>query len=129
MAKKKNNRRQQAHPVSTPPKSENNAVQAAAPAQSVEEATPVTIEDVAASANQAEFEANKEKLLQQVLDEIGEYDEIKKASEAAAEIAKAALDDLESKKKALEAQRDALQQKLDALQQDFDNDSKKVLEA
>lgn len=129
MAKKKNNRRQQAHPVSTPPKSENNAVQAAAPAQSVEEATPVTIEDVAASANQAEFEANKEKLLQQVLDEIGEYDEIKKASEAAAEIAKAALDDLESKKKALEAQRDALQQKLDALQQDFDNASKTVREA
>ena len=129
MAKKKNNRRQQAHPVSTPPKSENNAVQAAAPAQSVEEATPVTIEDVAASANQAEFEANKEKLLQQVLDEIGEYDEIKKASEAADEIAKAALDDLESKKKALEAQRDALQQKLDALQQDFDNASKTVREA
>lgn len=129
MAKKKNNRRQQAHPVSTPPKSENNAVQAVAPAQSVEEATPVTIEDVAASANQAEFEANKEKLLQQVLDEIGEYDEIKKASEAAAEIAKAALDDLESKKKALEAQRDALQQKLDALQQDFDNASKTVREA
>ena len=129
MAKKKNNRRQQARPVSTPPKSENNAVQAAAPAQSVEEATPVTIEDVAASANQAEFEANKEKLLQQVLDEIGEYDEIKKASEAAAEIAKAALDDLESKKKALEAQRDALQQKLDALQQDFDNASKTVREA
>lgn len=129
MAKKKNNRRQQARPVSTPPKSENNAVQAVAPAQSVEEATPVTIEDVAASANQAEFEANKEKLLQQVLDEIGEYDEIKKASEAAAEIAKAALDDLESKKKALEAQRDALQQKLDALQQDFDNASKTVREA
>lgn len=129
MAKKKNNRRQQARPVSTPPKPENNAVQAAAPAQSVEEATPVTIEDVAASANQAEFEANKEKLLQQVLDEIGEYDEIKKASEAAAEIAKAALDDLESKKKALEAQRDALQQKLDALQQDFDNASKTVREA
>lgn len=129
MAKKKNNRRQQARPVSTPPKSENNAVQAAAPAQSVEEATPVTIEDVAASANQAEFEANKEKLLQQVLDEIGEYDEIKKASEAAADIAKAALDDLESKKKALEAQRDALQQKLDALQQDFDNASKTVREA
>lgn len=129
MAKKKNIRRQQARPVSTPPKPENNAVQAAAPAQSVEEATPVTIEDVAASANQAEFEANKEKLLQQVLDEIGEYDEIKKASEAAAEIAKAALDDLESKKKALEAQRDALQQKLDALQQDFDNASKTVREA
>lgn len=129
MAKKKNNRRQQARPVSTPPKPENNAVQAAAPAQSVEEATPVTIEDVAASANQAEFEANKEKLLQQVRDEIGEYDEIKKVSEAAAEIAKAALDDLESKKKALEAQRDALQQKLDALQQDFDNASKTVREA
>lgn len=129
MAKKKNNRRQQARPVSTPPKSENNAVQATAPAQSVEEATPITIEDVAASANQAEFEAKKEKLLQQVLDEIGEYDEIKKASEAAAEIAKAALDDLESKKKALEAQRDALQQQLDALQQDFDNASKIVREA
>ena len=63
MAKKKNNRRQQARPVSTPPKPENSVVQTTAPTQLTEEATPVTIEDVAASANQAEFEANKEKLV------------------------------------------------------------------
>lgn len=128
MAKKKNNRRQQTRPVANPPKPDN-AAQASAPAQSVEEAKPVTIDDVAASANQAEFDAKKELLLQQLIDEISGYDDMKKASEAAAEIAKAEFDALEEKKKALEEQRDELQRQLDALQQDFDNASKTVSEA
>ena len=122
MAKKKNNRRQQARPVSNSQKPENSATQAPVSVQSAEKTVPVTIEDVVASANQAEFEAKKETLIQQVLDEISEYDEIKKASEAAAESAKTALNDLEEEKKALEAQRDELQQ-------DFDNASKTVREA
>lgn len=129
MSKKKNNRRQQARPVSTPPKSENNAVQAAAPAQSVEEATPVTIEDVAASANQAEFEANKEKLLQQVLDEIGSWEDTKTAAETAARAAEGALAELEQKKQALTKERDELQALVDSLQADFDNADRVVQDA
>ena len=129
MAKKKNNRRQQARPVSTPPKSENNAVQAAAPAQSVEEATPVTIEDVAASVNQAEFEANKEKLLQQVLDEIGSWEDTKTAAETAARAAEGALAELEQKKQALTKERDELQALVDSLQADFDNADRVVQDA
>lgn len=122
MAKKRNNRRQQARPVSNSQKPENSAAQALASVQLAEKTAPVTIEDVLASANQAEFEAKKETLIQQLLDEISEYDEIKKASEAAAESAKTALNDLEEENKALEAQRDELKQ-------DFDNASKTVREA
>lgn len=129
MAKKKNNRRQQARPVSTPSKSENNAVQAAAPAQSVEEAQPVTIEDVAASANQAEFEANKEKLLQQVRDEISSWEDTKTAAETAAKAAEGALDELEQKKQALIKERDELQALVDSLQADFDNADRVVQDA
>lgn len=129
MAKKKNNRRQQARPVSTPPKPENNATQAAALVQSAEEATPVTIEDVAASANQAEFEANKEKLLQQVLDEIGSWEDTKTAAETAARAAEGALAELEGKKQALIKERDELQALVDSLQANYDNADRVVQDA
>lgn len=64
MAKKRNNRRQQARPVSNSQKPENSAAQALASVQLAEKTAPVTIEDVLASANQAEFEAKKETLIQ-----------------------------------------------------------------
>ena len=129
MAKKKNNRRQQARPVSTPPKPENSAVQTSVPAQLTEEATPVTIEDVAASENQAEFEANKEKLLQQVLDEISSWEDTKTAAETAAKAAEGALDELEQKKQALNKERDELQALVNSLQADFNNADRVVQDA
>lgn len=127
MAKKKNNRRQQ-RPVSNPVKTENT-VQIEPPAQPAAEAEPVTIDDVAASTSQAEFDAKKETLLQQVIDEIGSWEDTKTAAETAAKAAEKALEDLEKKKQSLTKDRDDLQRLVDSLQSDFDNAKKTVQEA
>lgn len=128
MAKKKNNRRQQQRPVSNPVKTENT-VQIEPPAQPAAEAEPVTIDDVAASASQAEFDAKKEALLQQVIDEIGSWEDTKTAAETAAKAAEEALEDLEKKKQSLTKDRDDLQKLVDSLQSDSDNAKKTVQEA
>ncbi|MGN0441540.1 MAG: hypothetical protein ACI4FO_02430 [Acutalibacteraceae bacterium] len=123
MAKKKNNRqRQQRRPVANPPKVENTAP-AAAPVQ------PVTLEDVKTSTNQAEFDANKEKLLQQVIDEIAEWEDTKATAEKAAGEAQAALEELEKKKADLIREREDLQAKIDAIQADYNNAEATVREA
>lgn len=123
MAKKKNNRqRQQRRPVANPPKVENTAP-AAAPVQ------PVTLEDVKTSTNQAEFDANKEKLLQQVIDEIAEWEDTKATAEKAAGEAQAALEELEKKKADLIREREDLQAKVDAIQADYNNAEATVREA
>ena len=89
-------------------------------------AEPVTKEDLASSANQAEFEKNKEALLQQALDEIAEWESTKAASEAAAKEAQEALDKLVAKKKELEEQRDELQRQYDDIQEKYSNAEKTV---
>lgn len=90
---------------------------------------PVTKDDLASSANQAEFEKNKEALLQQALDEIAEWDSTRAASETAAKEAQAALEKLEAKKKELEEQRDELQKQFDEIQDKYNNAEKTVNEA
>lgn len=126
--KNKNKQRQQQKPASNTPKVDN-AAQSAAPAELVEKEKPITIDDVAASTNQAEFEANKEKLLQQVYDEIIAWGDTKSTAEKAACEAKKALEELEQKKIDLIKDRDELQVKVDAIQADYNNAETTVREA
>ena len=128
MSNKKNRnkqKQQQKQSASNMPEVDN-AAQSASP---VGEANPVTIDDVAASTNQAEFDARRDALLQQVKAEIEDWDGVKKAAEDAAEDAKKALADLEREKSTLMRDRDDLQQKFDDLQNEYTNANEVVLKA
>ena len=130
MSKKKNNnrqQRQQQRPASNPSPAINSTP--AEPTMPTTEAAPVTIDDVAASTTQAEFDSKKEALMQQVLDEISAWDETKESAEKAAKAAEAALAELEEKKKALTKEKDELQELVNSLQGDLDNAEKKVNDA
>lgn len=87
--------------------------------KTVEEVRPITLDDVKDSASQAEFDAKKEQLLQQLLDEISAWEDSKKAAETAAQEAQNALAQLEQKKKELTEQKDELQKKVDAIQKEY----------
>ena len=87
--------------------------------KTVEEVKPITLDDVKDSASQAEFDAKKEQLLQQLLDEISAWEDSKKAAETAAQEAQNALAQLEQKKKELTEQKDELQKKVDAIQKEY----------
>ena len=126
MAKKPKKNRMK--PGSNKPKADY-AAQYTSPAGPAENENPITIDDVAASANQAEFEEKKAKLLQQVFDEITAWEETKRAAEKAADEAKKALDELEREKTKLIKERDDLQVKFDAIQADFNNAEATVKEA
>lgn len=111
MSKKKNNRqKQQQRPVADPPMVEN-----AAPAQ------PVTLGDVEVSRNQAEFDANKGKLIQQVKSEIEALETAKTTAEAAARKARDDLERLEKEKKGLIQERNDLQKKFNEIQESYNN--------
>ena len=129
MNKKNKRNRQQQRPngqQSQPSASSTQAVQAS----SVEKkAEPVTMDDLAASTSQTEFDAKKDQLMQQVLDEITAWDDTKKTAEKAAEEAKAALAAHEAKKAELTSQRDELQKKVDAIQDEFKNAENTVKKA
>lgn len=124
MAKKKRNNQRQPQPQQQKQPTGNiqnttNAVIAPAPA--VAETKPVTLEDVAASTSQAEFETNKETLLQQLSSEIEGYEEMKTAAETAATEAQKALSELEEKRKTLEQEKKELEEKVAAIQTDYNN--------
>ena len=85
--KNKNKQRQQQKPAANMPKTDV-----------IEEAKPVTIEDVAASVSQAEFDIKKDNLLQQMLDEIALWEETKAGAEKDAGEAEAVLNELNEKK-------------------------------
>ena len=87
--------------------------------KTVEEVKPITLDDVKDSASQAEFDAKKEQLLQQLIDEISAWEDSKKAAETAAQEAQNALAQLEQKKKELTEQKDELQKKVDAIQKEY----------
>lgn len=125
MSRKKNNklRRQQRPAVTSKIDNIKQTV------SSVEEAKPITIEDVAASTNQAEFEASKDKLVQQVMDEIKAWEEEKATAEKAAGDAQTALDELEKKKAELVEERDELQRKVDSIQAEYAHAETTVREA
>ncbi len=117
MAKKKNNQRQ-APKSSVKNDSKNNSVsQSVVPV--VEETKPITLEDVATSTSQTEFEAKKEILLQQILDEITAWDETKNMAEKAALEARSVLDELEHRKAELFNERDELQRKVNEIQEEY----------
>ncbi len=82
-------------------------------------AAPVTWEDVAASANEAEFAAKKDSLLQQLNDEIKVLEDLKVAAQEESGKAQAALERLKEEKEGLVKERDAIQK-------DYDNAEKVV---
>ena len=127
MAKGKNRNKQKPQPQR--PVAQNDATASSEVASAPVKAEPVTKEDLASSVNQAEFEKNKEALLQQALDEIAEWESTKAASEAAAKEAQEALDKLVAKKKELEEQRDELQRQYDDIQEKYSNAEKTVNDA
>ena len=127
MAKGKNRNKQK--PQSQRPVVQNDATASSEVASAPVKAEPVTKEDLASSASQAEFEKNKEALLQQALDEIAEWESTKTASETAAKEAQEALDKLVAKKKELEEQRDELQRQYDDIQEKYSNAEKTVNDA
>ena len=123
MAKGKKRNKQRSQPQR--PALQNTA-EAASSSEKVE---LITKDDLASSASQAEFEKNKEALLQQALDEIAEWDSTRTASETAAKEAQVALEKLEVKKKELEEQRNELQEQFDEIQDKYNNAEKTVNEA
>lgn len=132
MAKKKNrgnnNQRQQRQ------QSASNAAKAGntqneTSEKPVEEVKPITLDDVKASISQAEFDAKKEQFIQQLMDEIDEWEESKKAAETAAQEAQNALTQLEQKKKELSEQRDELLKEVDAVQNAYSETKKHVMSA
>ena len=122
MAKKKNrgnnNQRQQRQQSASNAAKAGNT-QNGTSEKTVEEVRPITLDDVKDSASQAEFDAKKEQLLQQLLDEISAWEDSKKAAETAAQEAQNALAQLEQKKKELTEQKDELQKKVDAIQKEY----------
>jgi len=127
MAKGKNRNKQKPQPQR--PVVQNDATASSEVASAPVKAEPVTREDLASSANQAEFDKNKEALLQQALDEIAEWESTKAASEAVAKEAQEALDKLVAKKKELEEQRDEIQRQYDDIQEKYSNAEKTVNDA
>ena len=124
MAKKKrNNQRQQQPQQQKQPTGniQNNANAVVVPTPAVVETKPVTIEDVAASVSQAEFEDKKDTLLQQLRGEIKDYEAMKKVAETAATEAQKVLSDLEEKRKTLEKEKKELEEKVAAIQTDYNN--------
>ena len=120
MAKKKrNNQRQPQQQKQSTGNIQNNTNAVVAPAPAVVKS--VTIEDVAASISQAEFESKKKALLQQLSDEIKGYEEMKTTSETAATEAQKALSELEEKRKTLEKEKKELEEKVAAIQTDYNN--------
>ena len=117
----KKGRQQQQRANSQQAQPQVNSVQAVQAPQEVEKAESVTIDDLVVSTSQAEFEAQKDKLIQQVLDEITAWDDTKNAAEKAAEEAKLTLAELEKKKVELTSQRDELQEQVNELQEKFKN--------
>ena len=133
MAKKKNrgnnNQRQQQRqqPASNAAKAGNT--QNEIPEKRAEEVKLVTLDDVNASTSQAEFDAKKEQLIQQLMDEISAWEDSKKTAETAAQEAQNALAQLEQQKKDLTDQRDELQKKVDAIQEEYSKAEKTVTSA
>lgn len=127
MPKGKNRNKQKPQPQH--PVAQNDATAPSEVVSALVKAEPITKDDLASSANQAEFEKNKEALLQQALDEIDEWENTKTASETAAKEAQEALAKLEAKKKELEEQRDELQRQYDDIQEKYSNAEKTVNDA
>lgn len=127
MAKGKNKNKQKPQPQR--PVVQNASGATSEVTSSPEKVELVTKEDLASSTTQAEFEKKKEALIQQVLDEIAEWENAKTASETAAKEAQETLDKLETQKNELEGQRDELQRQYDDIQEKYNTAEKTVKDA
>lgn len=88
-------------------------------ASTTESKEPITVEKVVSSVSQVEFDANKESLIQQLMEEITVWEDTKEAAETAATEAQSTLNDLEGKKATLIEQRDSVQKELDKIQDEL----------
>ena len=124
MAKKNRNRQRQPNPqqkpVSANTQNTGNRVEISTAKPSVD-TQAITIDDVAASESQAEFEAKKEALIQQLSGEIEDYEGMKKAAETAATEAQKALSELEERRESLEHEKKDLEEKVAAIQADYNS--------
>lgn len=126
MAKKGNrNKQKQKAPVPNTARA-GSAGQAPQPDKAAE---PVTRDDVAASASQAEFDANKNALLQQVMKEIEDLEKEKSEAEKAANKARADAEKAKKDMEKLEQDRDELKQKYSDIKSDYENAEKTVKNA
>ena len=128
LKKKRKNQRQtrlqqQKQPIGN---NQNNANSIATPAPAGVETKPVTVEDVAASTSQAEFETKKESLLKQLNGEIEHFEEKKNTAETAASEAQKAF---EEKRKILEKEKNELEKNFEAIRTDYNNAAATVKEA
>ncbi len=130
MKKRNNKNKQKGQPQGSTAQSANSQKTTGTLAtNSPEKIEVVTKDDLAASSNQAEFEKNKEALLQKALEDIEEWEGAKTAAETAAKEAQTALEKIEEKKKELESQRNELQRQFDEIQGKYNNAEKTVSEA
>lgn len=101
-------------------KGKNRAKKAPAPVTQPAKPAEVTLETVTSSATEAEFQRNKQALIDKLLAEVQFYEDEKASAEQAATAAQKLADDLDVKRKELAAQRDALQAQYDALKTEYD---------
>lgn len=121
MAGRKNkNRQKQQRQAAQSTGSKNASAAPVSQALSPKEEEPVTKEELAASTNQAEFDEKKEALLQQVLDELTQWENARSSAEKAAHEVQAVIEGLEKKKEELVRERDELQKQRDQLQKEHD---------
>lgn len=122
MAKKGNRgapKRTTKPPVQGTSNSGSNAQVKKSPVAASVEAPKVTIEDVKASTNQADFDKQKDALIKQVIEDVESWEATKAEAEKAAAAAKEQLFEIEQKKAALIKARDDVQQQYDDLQAAF----------
>ena len=84
-------------------------------------ATTITIEDVAASTSQTEFEAKKKSLLQQVITDIATLECTKTVAESATEKTKEELKGLEVTKATLAQEKKELEERIASIQLEYDS--------
>ena len=129
MLKKKRNNQRKSQPKQQKQPTGNNQNNANAAATPAPETKPVTVEDIAASTSQAEFESKKESLLKQLNDEIEHLEEMKNTAEKEASEAQKALVKLAEKRKNLEQEKDELEKEFAAIRADYNNAAATVKQA
>lgn len=115
---KKNRKQKQAQRMNAQNNAQKN-ISRQPQASTTESKEPITVEKVVSSVSQVEFDANKESLIQQLMEEITVWEDTKEAAETAATEAQSTLNDLEGKKATLIEQRDSVQKELDKIQDEL----------
>lgn len=88
--------------------------------QKGKEKVTVTVDVVAGSKTEAEFEKNKETYIKILMNEINSYEERKKAAEQAAEAAQRRKEEIEGQSKGLTEEREKLRKERDAIKVEYD---------